>query len=107
MSCFGRSFPQEVTNLILGMRDSEAEYKKRLARDRFLMDFENSCLDSWVDEIPQGPTRVDDPEWSEHVRAAIEDYSISFKIYEAWVRAGHGDEWFFEGHSTYYSSTIN
>jgi len=96
MSCFGKSFPQEVTNLILGMRDSEAEYKKRLARDRFLTDLENSCLDSWVDEIPQGPTRVDDPEWSEHVRATIEYSDTTWAVYAAWVRAGHGDEWFFD-----------
>ena len=72
MSCFGKSFPQEVTNLILGMRDTEAEYKKRLARDSFLMDFEKSCLDTWVHDTPKGPTRIHDSEWSDHVRAAIE-----------------------------------
>ena len=101
MSCFGRTFPQEVTNLILGMRDSEAEYKKRLARDRFLTDFENSCLDKWDDEIPQGPTRVDDPEWSEYMRAMFQDSDRDdsdtiWAIYEAWVRDGYGGERFYE-----------
>ena len=60
------------------------------------MDFENSCLNTWVDEIPQGPTRVDDPDWSAHMRAEIENSDTTWEIYEAWVRDGNGDEWFVE-----------
>ena len=96
MACFGRSFPREVTNLILGMRDWEAEYKKRRDRNNFLMDLENYCLGTWHRQIPQGTMRVDDPAWSAHMRVAIEDSSITWEIYAAWVRAGNGDEWYIE-----------
>ncbi len=96
MACFGRAFSRDVTNIILGMRDWEAEYKQRRDRDSFLMDFENYCLKKWDREIPQGPTRVDDPAWSAHMRAEIEDSDTTWAIYEAWVRDGHGDEWFFD-----------
>ena len=116
MACFGRSFPREVTDLILGMHDWEAAYRKRRDRiywliksecknlrdpDHFLTDFENYCLCKWDNEIPKGPARIDDPEWSEYMRAEFQDSDrddsdTTWAIYEAWVRDGYGGERFYE-----------
>ena len=106
MACFGRRFTQDIVNHIMGMRDWKAEMNARRAvakqkkkdDNNFLMDLENYCLGKWDSRqgIPQGPTRVDNPAWREFMKSEILDSDTTWEIYEAWVREGNGDEWFFE-----------
>ena len=62
------------------------------------MDFENSCLEHWYDDIPKGPTRYDHPLWARMIKGQVYPHhsDVDWFEYCEWVKNGGGDEWFFD-----------
>ena len=73
-----------------------------VARDAFMMDFENFVLeqdwDSTKRSHPKGPKRHEDREWADTIQSRIYPHTteIDWEEYVEWVSAGHGDEYFQE-----------
>jgi hypothetical protein len=87
-----------------------------VARDDFMMDFENACLEYnwhtqpqlcdggvlnglsfyWNKPHPKGPKRHEDPEWAKMIQSQVYPHhsDVDWEEYVEWVSAGHGDEWF-------------
>ena len=64
----------------------------------FMMDWENWLAGRWRGgDLPAGLERLSHPAWVHHV---LEDLAKSdsptWEEYEAYVKAGEGDEWFFD-----------
>ena len=70
------------------------------ARDSFMMDFENSCLEHvWKKgQFPKGPKRHEDPEWAAMIQTQVYPHhsDVDWEEYTEWVSRGFGDEWFME-----------
>ena len=69
------------------------------ARDAFMMDWENSCLeDGWHSGMfhPVGTKRHENPEWAAMIQSRCFPFTteIDWHEYKAWVENGGGDEWF-------------
>ena len=76
-----------------------------------MLDFENSLIREWqLDadrihmskdelgmELPQGPTRWEDPEWAAVVQRNVFPHhsDVDWAEYKEWVERGYGDFWFF------------
>ena len=72
-----------------------------IARDNFMMDFENSCLEhNWDQrcEWPTGNKRYEDPIWALMIRSQVypNHSDVDWEEYVEWVSRGFGDEWFQE-----------
>ena len=70
-----------------------------VARDDFMMDFENSCLSQKWDSTkghPRGPKRYEDHEWAAMIQSQVypNHSDVDWEEYIDWTSAGHGDEWF-------------
>ena len=62
-----------------------------------LWDYENWLLSRFDSRpgIPEGMERLTDQRWVDHVKADIVNSDFTWEQYEAHVKAGDGDEWFF------------
>jgi hypothetical protein len=73
-----------------------------VARDNFMMDFENSCLSqNWDNAKKQHPTgilRHSDAEWAAMIKKQVypNHSDVDWEEYCEWVCNGGGDEWFQE-----------
>ncbi len=73
-----------------------------VARDNFMMDFENSCLSqNWDNAKRQHPTgilRHADAEWAAMIKKQLypNHSDVDWDEYCEWVFNGGGDEWFQE-----------
>ena len=82
------------------------QYEMTPARDAFMMDFENSCLqDVWYRQSnrrwgfhPLGPKRHENAEWAAMIQSQVfpQHSDVDFQEYVVWVENGGGDEWFQE-----------
>ena len=74
-------------------------YKYDSATEGFLMDFENSCLESFWGAHPIGRERFKHPAWAAHIQANVFPFhsDIDWLEYVEWVSAGGGDDSFQEG----------
>ena len=63
-----------------------------------LTDYENWLLARFDSRggIPHGRERLTDPRWVSHVLEDLPKSDFTFSQYEAYVKAGFGDEWWFE-----------
>ena len=72
-----------------------------IARDNFMMDFENACLSSHWDSSkrphPKGPKRHEDQEWAAMIQSQVYPHhsDVDWEEYVEWSSV-HGDEWFQE-----------
>ena len=71
-----------------------------IARDNFMMDFENEILKDWDARqvIPNGPHRFENSEWAALVKRNVFPHhsDVDWEEYVEWVQNGGGDEWFQE-----------
>ena len=73
-----------------------------IARDNFMMDFENACLSSHWDSSkrphPKGPKRHEDQEWAAMIQSQVYPHhsDVDWEEYVDWVNIGGGDEYFQE-----------
>ena len=69
-------------------------------QNAFMMDFENSCLETYsriFPHFPKGNLRHEDPEWAKFMKSEISKSSeLTWEEYKMWVEDGGGDEWFIE-----------
>ena len=81
--------------MLLGL--SRALHQKGMGEFANLTDYENyllECFDARAG-VPRGMERLSDERWVAHVRADLPDSDFTWEQYEAYVRAGLGDDWFF------------
>ena len=62
-----------------------------------LWDYENWLLSRYDSRpgIPEGLARLTDQRWVDHVKADLPNSDFTWEQYEAHVKAGDGDDWFF------------
>ena len=61
-----------------------------------LTDYENYLLARFDGGVPRGLERLTNELWVAHAQADLPKSDFTWEQYEAHVRAGLGDEWFFE-----------
>ena len=76
----------------------EPKMAEREGEDLNLTDYENWLLGRFDcrDGIPQGLERLTHDKWVAHVKVDIPMSDFTWKQYEHHVKAGFGDEWWFE-----------
>ena len=78
---------------------------EHMARDCFLIDFENTDIEHFKTEQPEedfptGPERYKDEEWAAIIKKQVYPHrsDVDWSEYTAWVFQGGGDEWFTGDH---------
>ena len=69
---------------------------EREGEDLNLTDMENWWAGRWRGDLPQGLERLTDEKWVAFVKADLPMSDFTWEQYEAHVKAGFGDEWFFD-----------
>jgi len=71
---------------------------EREGEDLNLTDYENWLLSRFDsrDGVPNDLERLTNEKWVAHVKADLPKSDFTWEQYEAHVRAGFGDEWFFD-----------
>ena len=73
--------------------------KANTDRDNFMMDFENYCANDLFRKFPKGgPRRLENKKWAAFMKTQVYPHhsDVDWDEYVAWVKAGGGDEYFFE-----------
>jgi hypothetical protein len=69
---------------------------EREGEDLNMTDMENWWAGRWRGELPQGLERLTNEKWVAFVKADIPKSDFTWEQYQYHVKAGFGDEWFFD-----------